>query len=155
MSSESSTETDGLVDTNVFLHAQTTDAKSAECRAFLKALELGNVQARLEVPVLHELSYALPRYMKQFGRRETAAFLQQVIEWPGISAEKDLLLETMERWSTTPRLAFVDAYLAALAAMRDCPVYTKNVRELRGQGVDAPDPLPASARASNGPEPSR
>lgn len=50
--------------------------------------------------------------------------------------------DALRRWSVTPGLAFADAYLAALAARHRCPVYTKNVRELAGQGVDVPDPLP-------------
>jgi hypothetical protein len=39
-------------------------------------------------------------------------------------------------------LAFADAYLVECAAGRGVPVYSKSVRELAGQGVDVPDPLP-------------
>ena len=42
----------------------------------------------------------------------------------------------------TPGLSFADAYLAALAARPPVPVFTKNLREIRGQGIDAPEPLP-------------
>ena len=38
--------------------------------------------------------------------------------------------------------AFVDTYLAALATRDGCAVYTRNVGELVGQGVDAPAQLP-------------
>jgi len=41
------------------------------------------------------------------------------------------------------QLAFVDSYLAALAAQRQCPVYTKNVREFVEQGVVVPQTLPS------------
>lgn len=47
--------TEGLVDTNVFIHAHTTDAASQECRDFLRALEAGTVRAQLEPIILHEL----------------------------------------------------------------------------------------------------
>lgn len=59
-----SVDVDGLLDTNVVVHAHTTDARSEECRRFLRALESGTVRARLEPLILHELSYALPHYVK-------------------------------------------------------------------------------------------
>lgn len=74
-------------------------------------------------------------------RAQLADYLSTVIEWPGVLGDKGLLLDTVERWSNTPGLSFVDAHLAALAANRGCPVYTKNVRELRAQGITVPDPL--------------
>jgi hypothetical protein len=93
--------------------------------------------------ILHELSYALPRYVKQMQRRDVAAYLLMILTWIGVLGEKDTMAEAIERWSQTPGLAFVDAYLAALAIRRGCPVYTKNVRDLQGQGVDVPQPLPS------------
>jgi hypothetical protein len=54
------------------------------------------------------------------------------------------MIDAVQRWRDTPGLAFVDAYLASRAAAESRPVYTKNVRELRGQGVDVPDPLPST-----------
>jgi len=139
---------DGYLDTNVVLHAQTTDDLSQECQAFLDAIERGDIQARLEVTVLHELTYALPRYLKQLSRAETGRYLSSLIEWPGIVADKNLLIDIVDRWARTPGLSFVDAQLAALAAVEQCPVYTKNVREVRGQGADVPDPLPTTAAPS-------
>lgn len=133
----------GLLDTNVVVHAYTTDALSDECRRFLAALETGDLRARLEALVLHELSYALSHYFKQLGRRGLAEYLLMVLGWEGIQADKDLLVSTVERWRDTPGLAFVDAYLATLAIRQQCPVYTKNVREIAGQGVIVPNPLPS------------
>ncbi len=49
-------EAEGLIDTNLFIHAHTTDSASDECREFLRALEAGTVRARLEPLILHELS---------------------------------------------------------------------------------------------------
>ena len=133
---------DGLLDTNVFIHAYTRDTMAQECRGFLVALEQGTVRARLEPVVLHELTYTLPRYMKQMTRDDVAVYLSMVLSWPGVLGEKDVLVDAVERWWRTPGLAFVDAYLAALAVQEGCPVYTKNVRDLVGQGVQVPDPLP-------------
>jgi hypothetical protein len=72
----------------------------------------------------------------------------------GIVGEKGLLVNAEERWRDTPRLAFaedrtadlpsVDAYLAALATPEGCPVYSKNVTELEGQGESVANPLPGA-----------
>lgn len=131
----------GLLDTNVFIHAHTSDHFSAECRAFLGALEAGTVRAVMEPVVLHELSYALRHYLRQMTRQDIASYLLSVLAWEGVSGEKDILSETVRRWAVTPGLAFVDAYLAALASQRGLDVYTKNVREFAGQGISIPNPL--------------
>jgi predicted nucleic acid-binding protein len=133
---------DGLIDTNVFIHAHSNDSKSEECRRFLAGLEKGDVYAYIEPLILHELSYALPRYVQQMTREDVAAYLLMILSWDGIRGEKDVLADAVERWRLTPGLSFADAYLSALAAERQCPIYTKNVRELVGQGVSVPDPLP-------------
>jgi len=134
---------EGFVDTNVFVHAQTHDQHSEECRHFLAAVERGDIQAVLEPIVLHELSYSLPRYVKQMTREDIATYLEVVIGWPGIIGDKDTMIDAVQRWRDTPGLAFTDAFLAAHAAAEERPVYTKNVRELRGQIVGVPEPLPS------------
>src|SRR5579864_1987893 len=115
---------DGLLDTNVFIHAHTTDAHSQECRAFLRGLEQGSLSARLEAVVVHELSYALPHYMKQMKRSDVGQYLLTVLSWPGIHADKDLLIGATGRWQQTPGLSFVDAYLAESAAVQNVAVLT-------------------------------
>lgn len=134
---------EGLLDTSVFIHAQTRDAHSSECRRFLKALEDGRVHAHLEAVVLHELSYALRHYRKEMTRAEIAEYLLTVLGWDGVYGEKALLVDAVERWRDTPDLAFVDACLAAQGAREGRPIYTKNIRELQAQGASVPDPLPA------------
>lgn len=135
-------EEPGLLDTNIFLHAHTSDAHAEECRQFLALIESGRLRARLEPIVLHELSYVLPRYIKRMTKRDVAEYLMTVLSWVGIVGDKDLMIETVQRWSGTPSLSFADAYVAIRAAHLQCPVFTKNLRELRGQGAVAPDPLP-------------
>jgi hypothetical protein len=95
--------------------------------------------------VLHELSYALPRYLQQLkaDRQELAAFLLMILSWPGVEGDTGTMIETVQRWAGAPGLAFVDAYLAVRASQRGCPVYTKNARELERQGVLVPPSLPA------------
>jgi predicted nucleic acid-binding protein len=137
--------TPGLLDTNVFIHAHASDRWAAECRAFLTAVESGRVTAVLEPLVLHELSYALPHYVKQMTRDQVGEYLLMVLRWEGVQGDKDTLAETVMRWRATPGLAFVDAYLATLAHRRGCPVFSKNVRELTAQGAVVPVPLPSSA----------
>lgn len=134
---------DGLLDTNVFIHAHTTDSVSEECRRFLAALEQGRVRARLEPLILHELSYALPHYVKQMTRQQVAEYLLMVLSWDGVEGDKDVMVDAVQRWQETSGLSFADAYLAARAAERNCFVYSKNVRELEAQGVTVPQPLPA------------
>ena len=132
----------GLLDTNVFIHAHTRDSASDECRRFLTSLEAGRVKARLDPIVLHGLSYALPHYMKQMTKRDVASYLLMVLGWGAVEGEKAIMVDAVERWRDTPRLSFADAFLAALAADQGRVVYSKNVRELRGQGVEVPSPLP-------------
>lgn len=145
---------DGLLDTNVFIHSHAGDSFTQECRGFLAALEQGSVHAVLEPVVLHELSYALPHYVKQMTREDVAEYLLMVLGWDGIRGDKDLMVDTVERWRGSPGLSFADAYLAAAAALRGCPVYSKNVRDFESQGVSVPQPLlsePAPVRRRRGP----
>lgn len=135
--------TDGLLDTNLFIHAHLDDAHSGECRRFLEALRRGEQRARLEVLVVHKISYVFPRVVKQFDRQWLARYLIGVVEWPGVICDRATLAETLQRWSATPGLAFVDAYLATVATAHEVPVYTKNVREFVVQGVEVPVPLPS------------
>jgi len=72
---------------------------------------------------------------------DVVRYLTMVINWPGVKGDKATMLATVDCWSRTPGLAFVDAYLSVLALDRSCPVYSKNARELRAQGVIVPDPL--------------
>jgi predicted nucleic acid-binding protein len=133
---------EGFIDTNVFIHAQTHDARSEECLRFLEAVREDRVRARLDPLVAHELSYALRHFRKEMARAEVAEYLLAVLGWEGVVGDKAVLVDAVQRWRDSPTLAFVDAYLAALAAVTTCPVYTKNVRELTREGATVPDPLP-------------
>jgi predicted nucleic acid-binding protein len=132
----------GLLDTNILIHSITRDEHSTECSRFLDLVSSGEVRARLEPVVVHELTYALPRYTKQLTRQDVATMVVNLIELPGIEADTELLKESVLRWAATPGLGFVDAYLAAIANREDRIIYTKNVRELVVQGAVVPNPLP-------------
>lgn len=98
----------GLLDTNVFIHAQTNDISSQECREFLRAVERGTVRVEIPPVVLHELTYALPRYLRQLSRADVATYLLSVLHWPGIRGDNELMIDAVKRWARTPGLAFVD-----------------------------------------------
>lgn len=134
----------GLLDTNVFIHAHTRDSASVECRRFLAALEVGGVRAVMDPLMLHELSYALPHYLKQMARADVAEYLPMILSWDGVQGEKGMLVDAVERWRDSSGLSFADAYLASVAVEQDRPIYSKNVRELHGQGAVVPNPLPAA-----------
>ncbi len=131
----------GLLDTNVFIHAHAEDSASDECRHFLRALEAGQVEAYLDPVILHELSYALPHYLKQMTRSDVAEYLLMILAWEAVHGEKAVMVDTVERWQNTAGLSFADAYLAALATQRGAQVFSKNVRELHGQAVRVANPL--------------
>jgi predicted nucleic acid-binding protein len=141
MPSESDGAAAGLIDTNVFIHAQASDARSEECLRFLEAVERGEIRARLDPLVAHELTYALPHYRQGMTRADVAMFLLAVLAWDGIVGDRDCVVDAVLRWRDSTRLAFVDAYLAAVAHANGCPVYTNNVRDLASHGVVTPDPL--------------
>jgi predicted nucleic acid-binding protein len=132
---------DGLLDTNVVVHVFDRMPPGPECAAFLGAIESGRVRAVLEPLVIHELTYVLPRFQKQFDRTDVARFLIDLVKMPGIVADKELLVETLQLWSVTPGLGFVDACLVARGRREDRSIFTKNLRELRRLGANVPDPL--------------
>jgi predicted nucleic acid-binding protein len=103
----------------------------------------GRVRVRVEAIVLHELSYVLPRFVRGLTRQDIGARLHALLAMDGVEGDKDLLTDSVDRWSRTPGLGFADAYLAATAARHGRVVYTNNVRELKAQGATVPDPLPS------------
>jgi predicted nucleic acid-binding protein len=89
---------DGFVDTNVFIHAIATDAHSVECQRFLLLVERGEIRVSLEATVLHELSYMLKRFHKQMTRQDIADYLLLMLGWPGVQADKIVLIDAVGRW---------------------------------------------------------
>jgi hypothetical protein len=59
-----------------------------------------------------------------------------------VTGDKDILIDTVQRWLQTPGVSFVDEYLGAMASRDSCPVFTLNVRDLERQGVTVSQPLP-------------
>jgi hypothetical protein len=132
-----------LLDTTIYVHSLTNDAQREECRRFLRALFNDELSAELDIVVLHELTYSIPRYLKGTSKEDVVRMLVWLIDMPGIVCDKVLFRDALARWSEQPRLGFVDAYLGARAARDNVPVFTKNVRDLRSQGVEVSDPLPS------------
>jgi predicted nucleic acid-binding protein len=134
---------DGLLDTNILVHALTRDKQSEECRHLLRAVRTGQVPAVLDPLVVHEATYSLQRVVR-LSRTDAADYLLDILSWPGIVADRAVLIDALGRWRASTALGFVDAFLAARATRDGVPVYTKNVRELTGQGATVPDPLPGA-----------
>jgi predicted nucleic acid-binding protein len=132
----------GYLDTNIVIHSLTNDPLSDECRRFLVALERGEVTARLDVSVLHELTYSIPRYRKQSSRTDIVGLLRWIVGFEGIVCDRALFIETLVRWGRSESLGFVDAHLISLASRDSAAIYTKNAKHFAGYGVDVPDPLP-------------
>ncbi|HVC33842.1 MAG TPA: PIN domain-containing protein [Chloroflexota bacterium] len=133
---------EGLIDTNVFIHALSHDQHAEHCQQHLRALADGRAEAILDAVVVHELTYVLPRFVKSMTRSDVAQYLISIISWNGVIAEKELLTEAVRLWAAEP-VGFTDAYLAARAVREGCPVYTRNVADLRRCGAAAPDLLPS------------
>jgi predicted nucleic acid-binding protein len=132
---------DPLLDSNIFIHALTHDAHSTVCQGLLRALSAGTDRAILDPIVVHELTYVLPRYVKQMTRGDVSQYLTSVISWEGVVADKETLTEALRLWSTRP-VGFIDAYLGARAAGEDRPVYSRNVGDLQSCGAVVPEKWP-------------
>jgi hypothetical protein len=115
---------------------------TAECRRFLAEVEVGRIAVRVDSLVVHEITYALPRVVRRLTRTDVATILVNVLSWPGIEGDSELLRQAVLRWHRTPGLGFVDAYLCERAAREAVLVYTKNVAEFTAQGIPVPNPLP-------------
>lgn len=92
--------------------------------------------------MVHELTYAWSHYFKTATRNEIAAYILRVLAFPGVAGDIALLTRAVRRWRDTG-IAFVDCVLTERALLDSVPVYTKNVRDLRSQGVDVPDRFPS------------
>jgi predicted nucleic acid-binding protein len=134
---------DGLLDTNVVVHIFDPPPLGSECAAFLQAVAAGRIRTVLDPLVVHELTYVLPRVRKTMQRADVAQFLVDLVNLPGVIADKNLLVETLQRWGGTTGLGFVDAYLVTRSEREQRLLYTKNVRELTTLGASIPTVLPS------------
>jgi hypothetical protein len=105
-------------------------------------LQAGTQTAVLDSVVVHELTYAWPRYVKDASKDDIARYILGVLRMPGVTGETELLADVVRRWQTSS-ISFVDCLLLERALRDGVPVYTKNVRDFRSQGVEVPDPLPS------------
>lgn len=131
----------GLIDTNVLIHALTTDRQSQECREFLLKVRTGEQSFTLTSVIVYELTYALGRYKKEMSRAEIGDYLISVMALPNVRVDDDALFGAVRVWSLNPEIGFADAYLGVRAERDHVPVFTKNVRHFRQFDVEVPDPL--------------
>ncbi len=136
---------EGLVDTNVFVHALLVDEGSAKCRAFLDGVRDGSISVEVHPLVVHELTYNFMRFRVFADRRVIAEYIRSVLQWPGIVSDVTVLDRALDRWGGEQRVAFVDAFLIELALRDNLPVYTMNRRDFEPFGVQTPSPLPSGS----------
>lgn len=136
-----SSGTIGILDTNILIHALSTDAHGADCRRFLQRVRDGEVAVLLTSVVALEFTYAVGRYAKQMTREDIADYLVSVMSLPSVELEDEILVDTVRLWAKTPDLSFVDAYLGLRAQREDLPVFTKNIRHFERFGIRVPNPL--------------
>ena len=93
----------------------------ARASALIESAERGEVVLELSALVLAETSFTLESFFKR-PRKEVAGTLLEFVKRLGVRlAEKDRLLDALERVQNT-RVHLIDAYLAALAAESKLPV---------------------------------
>ena len=135
----------GYIDTNVFIHALTNDPLHEECLGFLNSIQVGSFRVRIHPLVIHELTYALPRYLKQMTKDDIGKFVLSVLSWPGVISEDPYIGHAVRVWMKGNRIQFVDAYLGVVAQAQGAHVYTKNVRHFEEEGFDVPRSLTFSS----------
>jgi len=135
---------DGLLDTNVFVHALKNDNRTDECVRFLEQVQTGTTTGARHPLIVHELTYVLSRFGPPWDRGRIVRHIVGILGWPGVVGDTSLLRDAVLRWGSAPRVSFVDAYLIEVALAEDRPVYTINVRDFAPFGVTAPSPLPSN-----------
>lgn len=119
----------GWLDTAVFIHPLfTNDPLAPRCREILRCLQDGDATAWLDVIVVHELMYVLPRTgLPALSERQgVAEYIRRIVALSSVFADsKDELLETLVVWSRG-KLAFADARLGVLGRQRNMNVCSSN-----------------------------
>ena len=111
------------LDSNILLRFFTGEpaAMFARASALIESAERGEVVLELSALVLAETAFTLESFFKR-PRKKVAGTLLEFVKRLGVRlAEKDRLLEALERVQNTG-VHLVDAYLAALAAESKLPV---------------------------------
>ena len=111
------------VDSNILLRFLTGEPAEmfAAASAFIASAERGEVVLELSPLVLAETAFTLESFYRQ-PRKEVAATLLEFVKRSGVRlAEKEHLLDALERVQKTG-VHLVDAYLAASAAESRLPV---------------------------------
>jgi len=111
------------LDSNILLRFFTGEpaAMFAAAAALIESAERGEVELELSPLVLAETAFTLESFFKQ-PRKEVAGLLREFVKRSGVRlAEKDRLLDALERVRKAG-IHLVDAYLAALAAETKLPV---------------------------------
>lgn len=121
----------GWLDTNLFVHfLYPGDREHKRCRAIVEALADDRAQGWLSFAVMHELTYTLSRKPGFGTRAAIATYVSSLLLYPGVLADdKDMLANTLARWTASATIGLVDAYLAVLAERDGVAVCSANARD--------------------------
>jgi predicted nucleic acid-binding protein len=128
-----------ILDTSVVLDALTRDVWSDACRRFLRQVERGDLRVVVAPVVIHELTYAIPRYLQGASRSQVTDIILVLLKGEGTVDPTGFLESSLLCWRDTPGLSYVDAYLGTWALAEGLPVYSVNRRDFLRQGVEVPD----------------
>lgn len=122
----------GWLDATIFVHALfANDPHRKRCIEILEALESGEGEGWIDVVVVHELTYVLPRALpKVFNSRSAVAeYLLSFLTLGTVhSPDMDVIVASLQRWSSS-QVGFADARLLTLAESGGLPVCTVNKRD--------------------------
>ena len=107
------------LDTNILIRSITRDSSEQSRRilALMRRAEQGQVALRLATVVVAEVVWVLGS-VYGFGRSEIAEALRALILADGVDAEDREIVADALRFMQDQNIAYVDAYLAALARDR-------------------------------------
>ncbi len=125
----------GWLDTNVFIHALCEgDLEHRRSAEILYSLENDEARAALDPLVVHELTYVLPRVVKNrfCSRQDIFEFIAPYLALENIYIDqRQSLIDALRLWAGST-LAFVDAYLRANARVRQEPNCSANRQDFGG-----------------------
>lgn len=133
------TDQAAILDSNVVLEAVKHGDNAEACEWLLRQVGDGSIRVIVEPIVVHELTYVIPRYLKQATRPQIARIILSVLQAPGAEDPTGMLVTAVRSWRDTQGQSFVDAYLATVARAQRRTVLTLNTKDFEPHGVDAPD----------------
>ena len=123
----------GWLDANLFIHPFFRDPHADPCRAIIKALREGRAEGHLDPVTIHELTYALNRYVFRQDRQAVANYLSTIVALETVHVtDKEVTLKALEYWAQGRCDKYGDARLRTVAEITQLPVCTVNRKDFSG-----------------------